>query len=120
MVILIVDVCYIRGQKAECNAPVSAHADRPSSPAVAFQCVEIQPGQGHVLGLHGDIQTSEDQPEPIRVLGLDPCGRASKEETLEALVAKPQDGHWGSVTRNVSSVNPANLPLQPPPAVGVD
>lgn len=67
--------------------------------------METQPRQAHVLGLSGDVQSTQDQAESLGMLGLDAGSRSTEEESFQALVPESQDRHPGILTRNVTGYN---------------
>jgi len=67
--------------------------------------VKVQAGQRHVSRFDRHVETSQDQPQPTGMLGLDSGRRATQEEPFQALVSEGEYCHVASVTRNVSGYN---------------
>lgn len=82
MVVFVVDVNGIASVERERQSPVPTYFHGPTSLAFAFQAMQRQPRQAHVAWLYRNVEASQDEPQPIRVLGLDATARPCDEEAL--------------------------------------
>ena len=94
MVILVVHGLRVFSREPKRDPPVSAHLHSPSPALLPFQGMETQAGQLHIAGLHGDIQATQDQAQPIRMLRLNSGPRPHPKEALQPPVPEAIDGHW--------------------------
>jgi hypothetical protein len=60
--------------------------------------MQVEARQAHVPGLPGHVQSAQDEPEPVGMLGLNLGDLPGGEEEFEALVPEPADRHVASVT----------------------
>ena len=79
---LELDVNGIVSVERERQSPVPTHLHGPSSLALPFQAMQRQSRQAHVAWLYRNIEAPQDEPQPIRVLGLDATACPHDEETL--------------------------------------
>jgi hypothetical protein len=57
------------------------------------QLVKAETGQIHVARIGRCVQSTEDKPQAVGVLRLDPARRAGGKQTLQPLVSKSLDRH---------------------------
>jgi hypothetical protein len=106
VVVFIVNILNVGAKHRECHAPVAAYSHRPTPLPVTFQGVKIQARQRHVSRFDHHVETTQDEPQPIGMLGLDSGRRATQEEPFQTFVSEGEYRHAGSVTRNVPGYNP--------------
>ena len=107
MIIFVLDVIGIFPDKSEGDSPVSANLYRPCAPTIALEWVKIQTGKIHIIGRYGHIQTTENDPQPIRMLGLDTCFASGGKEPLKPFVLEAAD--------HSQQCNPVRYSMQPKP-----
>ena len=93
MVVLIVHTLGILTGKAECDAPVAAHFDRPCTFSGTLELVKIQTWQRHIARVCGRIQPAQHQAEPVGLLGLNASLVPGGEEAFKPFVSKALDRH---------------------------
>jgi predicted enzyme related to lactoylglutathione lyase len=118
VVILVVHALDIAAIEREGDSPVAADGHGPRALPLALQLVQVQAGQAHVAGYRGHAQATQNQSQPIGVLGLDSGLAPGGEESLHAFMPTGLDRHKTIVTRNGSRYNPHNA-LHPTGAGGV-
>lgn len=86
MIVLVVHQFGIPSHELKRDPPVAAHPYRPHAFALALECVEAQTGQVHIAGGRCDMQPTEYEPQPLRVLSLNARLGTVLEEAGQALV----------------------------------
>ncbi len=107
MVILVMHNIGIAIGKTECHTPIAADFHRPDAFAFAFQLVQGETGQIHVLGRFGLIQVGQDQAQPIGVFRLNSRFAPCAIEPFQPLVREASD-HGQIVTYSVTCCNARN------------
>ena len=96
MVVLVVYAIYVLPGTSERYAPVAAHLHGPRALPQATEFVQIQAGQVHIARTGRDVQTAEDEPEPVSVFGLNPrLGPGGEEPFQSSMPAIPQPSFLG-------------------------
>lgn len=90
IVLIVHNLCVFAGE-SERHAPVAADPDRPGSRALSGERMEFETRQAHVLHLLGRVKPAKDQPQPLRVFGLNTFCASSEEEGLKAFVFEAPD-----------------------------
>jgi hypothetical protein len=86
MVIFVIHNVGIAIDKTKCHAPIVAHIDRPDPFTFAFQLVQCEARQIHVLSRFSLIQVGQDQAQPTGMLRLDSRFTPGAIEAFQALV----------------------------------
>lgn len=106
MVVLIVHILDTLADEPKRDTPIPADADGPGSLSGSPESMQLQARQVHVDRTDRDVKTTQDEPKPLGVPGLDSGFRACCKETLQAFVSKSLDGHNPIVTYHVTRYNP--------------
>lgn len=77
MVVLVIHINRVRTIKFECHAPITADSYRPHASILAFELMQVQARQVHVLWVNGSMQPGQDESQFGGLLGLNPCLAAS-------------------------------------------
>lgn len=88
MIIQVINLDRIIAFKFENHSPITAHGDRPGSFLPAFQLVQFEAWQVHVLSCHGSIQTIEYPGEPCRMAWVNPTPFTITKKDLKSLMLK--------------------------------
>jgi hypothetical protein len=88
MVILVVYAIYVLPGTGERYAPVAAHLHGPRASSGAAEFMEIQAGQVHIARAGRDVQTAEDEAEPVGVFRLNSRLGPGGEEPFDSFVSK--------------------------------
>jgi hypothetical protein len=91
MIVLQIDVDGIAFDPTECNAPVSAGADRMAALVAANECMKAKPRQIHVLGPRGVVERPQNVGYPSRILHAEPASVAGREKPFERPVPERAD-----------------------------
>ena len=67
MIINVIHICGIMGDKAEDHPPVGAHCYRPEAFQISLERMQPEPGQVHILHCSGGIEPHENIPQFLRV-----------------------------------------------------
>ena len=93
MVILVVHAIHVLPGTSERHAPVAAHLHGPRALSGATEFMEVQAGQVHIARAGRDVQTAEDEAEPVGVLRLNSRLVAGGEEPFDSFVPESFDRH---------------------------
>ena len=91
MVVNEVDIPHIAAVKAESDAPVCAHADRPVPAQPPLERMQPERGRVHVLRSGCRLEEVEDHPDLPRVLSRDAAWIVSLVEPAKPSVPKAAD-----------------------------
>jgi len=116
MVIFVIHNVGIAIGKTKCYAPIAANIDRPDAFTFAFQLVQREARQIHVLSRFGLIQVGQDQAQPIGMLRLDSRLTPGAIEAFQTLVRESPD-HKRIATHAVTcckAINELKLSVERP------
>lgn len=88
MVIDQIDVGCMAALDAEHNPPVRPHCDRPEALQVAFERMQPETRQIHVVRRSGTVQDEKDVPDLIQEVGADALPLTALEKPFQPLCLK--------------------------------
>jgi len=88
MVVQIIDVRGVTVLEAEDHTPVCPHGHRPVTGIVAFERMQTEAGQVHVVRRRGRIQTRDYIAHDIPMFGIDLPVLSALIEAFERLLLK--------------------------------
>ena len=86
MIVLVVDEDHVLAVERKCEPPIPTDPDRPMAGKLGFQGMQDVAGSIHIAGPGGDVQSSEEPPQPRSMRGLNASLGTRFREELQSLV----------------------------------
>lgn len=83
MIVQIIDIGDLAFLEAEDHSPVRPHRYRPEAGIFAFEPVEPEAGQVHIIGRSRSVQARQDVSHRLAVVGSDAALVATFEEPFQ-------------------------------------
>ena len=90
MIIFVIGGIGIFPDKYKCNSPVSTNLHCPGTLTIPFKLMKTQSRQVPIFWGYGHIESTEKQPQPFSVLGLDPGLASCRKNFSSPLCLKPR------------------------------
>ena len=91
MVVDQVNIGRVRTVKLEYDPPIARHRDGPLAFAPTLQWMQLRTRKAHVCRTCGGVQRAKYHEQLGRVVRVDPACVSLGEESLQPLMAKPQN-----------------------------